>query len=95
VANEGGTAIRRNFRRVLAGSGPLREAKTDVRALVVIGYYARIEQEGATVAMRGFEPALYSGIDYIALIADGVVKPLIEPARKTPQTPAVSEAPWL
>jgi hypothetical protein len=92
VANEGGIAVRRNFRRILAGTGPLREAACDVRALVVLAYYARIEQEGATVAMRGFEPSLYSGIDYIALVADGVVKPLIEPARKTPPpTPAISE----
>ncbi len=91
VAAEGGIAVRRNFRRILAGAGPLREAKGGARALVVLGYYARIEQEGATVAMRGFEPALYSGIDYIALVADGVVKPLIETARKTPQTPAIRE----
>ena len=83
--------MRRNLRRMLAGAEPLREAKGGARALVVLGYYARIEQEGATVAMRGFEPSLYSGIDYITLVADGVVKPLIEPARKTPQTPATRE----
>ena len=71
--------MRRNFRRILAGAGPLREAKGRARALVVLGYYARIEQEGATVAMRGFEPALYSGIDFVCLVADGVVKPLIQP----------------
>ena len=92
VAGEGGIAVRRNFRRILAGAGPLREATAGVRALVVLGYYARIEQEGATVAMRGFEPSLYSGIDFVCLVADGVVKPLIEPARKpSPPTPAISE----
>jgi hypothetical protein len=79
VAAEGAISVRRNFRRILAGAGPLREAKGRARALVVLGYYARIEQEGATVAMRGFEPALYSGIDFVCLVADGVVKPLIQP----------------
>jgi transcription termination factor NusB len=79
VAGEGGIAVRRNFRRILAGAEPLREAKVGAPALVVLGYYARIEQEGATVAMRGFEPALYSGIDFVCLVADGVVKPLIQP----------------
>jgi hypothetical protein len=79
VAAEGGISVRRNFRRILASAGPLREAKGGTRALVVLGYYARIEQEGATVAMRGFEPTLYSGIDFVCLVADGVVKPLIQP----------------
>jgi hypothetical protein len=79
VAAEGGISMRRNLRRMLADGGPLREANGRARALVVLGYYARIEQEGATVAMRGFEPALYSGIDFICLVADGVVKPLIQP----------------
>ncbi len=79
VTAEGGISVRRNFRRILASAGPLREAKGGTRALVVLGYYARIEQEGATVAMRGFEPTLYSGIDFVCLVADGVVKPLIQP----------------
>ncbi len=79
ISAEGGLAVRRNLRRILAGTGTLRETACDMRALIVLGYYPRIEQEGATVAMRGFEPSLYSGIDYIALVADGVVKPLIQP----------------
>jgi hypothetical protein len=79
VAAEGGISVRRNLRRILAGAEPLREAKVGARALVVLGHYARIEQEGATVAMRGFEPTLYTGIDFVCLVADGVVKPLIQP----------------
>ncbi len=85
-----GLAVRRNFRRLLAEAGPkLREAGTDpsmgsgqaLRALVVVGYYARMEQEGASTAMRGYDPALYAGIDFICLAADGVLKPLIQPRR--------------
>ena len=79
VAAEGGISVRRSLRRILGDAGPLREATVGARALLVLGYYARIQQEGATVAMRGFEPALYGGIDFICLVADGVVKPLIQP----------------
>ena len=79
VAAEGGISVRRNLRRILTGAESLREAKIGARALVALGYYARIEQEGATVAMRGFEPALYSGIDFVCLVADGVLKALIQP----------------
>jgi hypothetical protein len=79
AAAEGGIAVRRNLRRIFADAGPLRQAESGARALIVVGFYARIEQEGATVAMRGFEPALYRGIDFVCLAADGVVKPLIQP----------------
>jgi len=74
-----GLAVRRNFRRLLRDSvPPLREAEADVRALIVIGYYPRIEMEGATTAMRGYDPTSYSGLDFVCLVADGVVKPLIQ-----------------
>jgi len=82
VAAEGGLAVRRNLRHILADTTALREMPDTLRALVVLGYYPQMEMEGATVAMRGFEPSLYSGIDFVVLVADGVVKPLIEPARK-------------
>ncbi|MGH9200071.1 MAG: hypothetical protein ACRD2A_02405 [Vicinamibacterales bacterium] len=75
-----GLAVRRGFRKVLAAAVPsLRSRDADLRALVVIGPYSRVEQEGATTAMRGYDPALYSGIDFICLVADGLVKPLIQP----------------
>ena len=54
--------------------------------LIVLGPYARMEQEGATTAMRGYDPALYAGIDFVCLVADGLVKPLV-------QTPA-GLLPW-
>jgi hypothetical protein len=92
VAAEGGIAVRRNFRRVLTGLESLREAKGGARAMVVVGYYPRIEQEGATVAMRGFDPSLYSGIDFVCLVADGVVKPLIQPPEGLPPWPRSVQA---
>ncbi len=72
--------VRRNFRRLLAETAPkLREADAGLRALVVVGYYARMVQEGASTAMRGYDPGLYGGIDFVCLAADGLVKPLIQP----------------
>ncbi|MCH8052087.1 MAG: hypothetical protein IIC86_08730 [Chloroflexi bacterium] len=74
-----GLAVRRNFRRLLRDAVPsLREAEADLRALIVIGYYPRMEMEGATTALRGYDPTLYSGLDFVCLVADGVVKPLIQ-----------------
>jgi hypothetical protein len=79
-AQDMGLAVRRNLRQILGEAAPaLRATDATVKALVLLGYYARIEDEGASIAMRGFSPALYSGIDYVALVADGRVKPLIQP----------------
>jgi len=84
-AQEMGLAVRRNLRRVLAEAAPaLRSSEADLKALVLLGYYARMEEEGASIAMRGFSPALYSGLDFVCLVADGLVKPLI-------QAPATTE----
>jgi hypothetical protein len=74
-----GLAVRRNLRRIFEEAAPpLRSADADFKALVLLGYYARMEEEGATIAMRGFSPALYSGLEYVCLVADGLVKPLIQ-----------------
>jgi hypothetical protein len=85
-----GLAVRRNFRRLLLEYVPkLRAARTDARALLVTGYYPRVEMEGATTALRGYDPASYSGIDFVCLITDGVVRPLIQaPERLLPWSSA-------
>jgi hypothetical protein len=78
-ARDMGLAVRRNLRRIFGEAAPaLRSTEGELKALVLLGFYARIEDEGASIAMRGFSPALYSGVDYVVLIADGVVKPLIQ-----------------
>ena len=75
---DAGLAVRRNLRRILGDAAPaLRESDAELKALVLLGYYARIEEEGASIAMRGFSPALYSGLEFVCLVADGLVKPLI------------------
>jgi hypothetical protein len=74
-----GLAVRRNLRRLLAEAAPrLHESGAEVKALVATGYYAHMEDEGATTAMRGYDPALYAGLDFVCLAADGLVKPLME-----------------
>lgn len=81
-AEEQGLVVRRNLRRLLADAGQeLREAQANLKALVVVGYYPRMEGEGASTSMRGFDPGLYAGIDFVCLAADGLVKPLIQPRR--------------
>ncbi len=80
AAEDVGLAVRRSFRRILADVGPgLRETEADARALVLVGHYSRMDQEGATTAMRGYDPMLYRGIDFVCLAADGLVKPMIKP----------------
>lgn len=80
-ARDMGLSVRRNLRRVLAEATPrLRDSGADLKALVLVGYYARMEDEGASIAMRGFSPSLYSGLDFVCLVADGLVKPLIAPS---------------
>jgi hypothetical protein len=82
-----GLAVRRNFRRILSESAAaLKERDVDNRALVVLGPYSRVEQEGATTAMRGYDPALYAGLDFVCLVADGLVKPLIQPPAGLPSS---------
>ncbi len=85
---EVGLAVRRAFRRVLAETAPrLRDREADTRALVVIGPYGRMDQEGASTAMRGYDPTLYSGLDYVCLAADGRIKALLEsPVRPAPNS---------
>ena len=74
-----GLAVRRNLRRLLAEATPrLHESGAEVKALVATGYYAHMDDEGATTAMRGYDPALYAGLDFVCLAADGLVKALME-----------------
>ena len=78
-AQDMGLAVRRNLRRILVEAVPtLRASGSELTALVLVGYYAHLEDEGATIALRGFSPALYTGIDFLVLVTDGLVKPLIQ-----------------
>jgi hypothetical protein len=79
-AADAGLSVRRNLKRALAEAGPrLRGDQAKLRALVVLVTYARAEGEGVTTALRGYDPTLYAGIDFVALVTDGLVRPIIQP----------------
>jgi hypothetical protein len=80
AATDMGMAVRRNLRRILRDEGEAcRSAPEDLKALALVAHYPRMDGEGATTAMRGYDPASYSGIDIVCLVNDGLVKPLIQP----------------
>ena len=82
--DEHSAALRRNLRQLLRQAAPaLREGKPAARALVVVGAATYAQEEKLSWALRGMDPGLYAGYDIIAVLADGLVKPLLEPARQT------------
>lgn len=76
--NSGGQ-VRRELRRVLResqvqlGGAALGDA---YRALVLVGAYAHERDENVSLALRGFDPTIYAGIDFIVLAVDGRLKPI-------------------
>ncbi len=80
--DEWSASLRRNLRRLLkAAAGAGTPDGTDARALVVLGPATYAEQEKLSWALRGMDPTLYAGYDTLAVIADGVVKPVLLPGR--------------
>jgi hypothetical protein len=75
--------LRRNLRALLKQAAPAIAAPADAHALVVLGAATYAEEEKLTWALRGMDPTLYSGYDLLAVVADGVVKPLLQPGRST------------
>ena len=80
--DEQSATLRRTLRKLLReASAGLAEGKPEARALVVLGAATYAEDEKLSWALRGMDPTLYSGYDIIAVVADGVVKSLLEPER--------------
>jgi len=75
-----GTGVRKALRAALKESSGIATDAGAARALVLTGVFRRLDDENATIALRGADPALYSGFDVIALVADGLCKPLLGPA---------------
>jgi hypothetical protein len=71
------------MRRLLKRADALRTGSPAARALVVMGATTYAEEEKLSWALRGMDPTLYSGYDILAVLADGMLKPLLEPARQT------------
>jgi len=79
-----GTNIRRLMRRrVAAANEALGALEADVKALALAGIWEYAEDEGASAILRGFDPAVYSNIHVIAVLADGEARPALS-ARTMP-----------
>lgn len=82
-SDEQSAALRRNLRAQLRSASAILERPADARALIVLGGATYAEEEKLSWALRGMDPRLYAGYDLIAVVADGVVKPLLQPGRST------------
>jgi hypothetical protein len=70
------------LRRMLIDAGPrLLAAEADLRALLILGFYDSAEEENVSTSLRGFDPGLYTSLDFVCLAVDGRLKPIIEPRR--------------
>ena len=77
-----GIAVRRNLRRILIEAGPrLLAAQADLRALLILGVYDSADEENVSTSLRGFDPSLYTSLDFVCLATDGRLKPITEPKR--------------
>lgn len=81
--DEQSATLRRNLRKLLREAGAARADGSDASALVVLGSATYAEDEKLTWALRGMDPSLYAGYDLMAVVADGLVKPLLQPGRST------------
>ena len=76
-------SLRRNLRRLLKDAESNLRLPADARALVVLGASTYAQEEKLSWALRGMDPALYAGYDILAVVADGVLKTILQPQRQT------------
>lgn len=76
-------SLRRNLRRSLKDLAALPDRPADASALVVLGAATYAEDEKLSWILRGMDPTLYAGHDILAVIADGLVKPILMPGRQS------------
>jgi hypothetical protein len=81
--DEQSAALRRGLRSQLREAAALPPVDADARALAVLGAATYAEDEKLSWALRGMDPGLYAGYDILTVVADGVVKPLLQPGRST------------
>jgi hypothetical protein len=73
-------AIRRRFRQdVQRAVDQKQTGSADLAVLVVVGPFAHLEDETVTASLRGMNPALYTALDLIVLVADGGVRQVLQP----------------
>jgi len=81
--SEAGAPLRRRLRAVVrAASTELAPLQAAYRVLLLVGHFTSQEGEPAGPALRGMDPALFAGLDLVALAADGEVRALIDITRR-------------
>jgi hypothetical protein len=80
-SDEQAAALRRNLRALLREAAATAPPAGSARFLLLLGAATYAEGEKLSWAVRGMDPALYAGYDALVVLADGVVKPLLEPPR--------------
>lgn len=81
--DESSALLRRNLRKLLKAAEGVPASGAAATALILLGASAYAAKEKLSWAIRGMDPTLYSGYDFIVVIADGLVRPLLEPPAGT------------
>ncbi len=73
--------LRRHVQRAVAQGETARQAgrSPDFAVLILIGAVQHVQDELATAAIRGMNPAAYGAVDLIAVIADGQLRQVLQP----------------
>lgn len=82
-SDEQSAALRRELRNLLRRAAVSGGQEGAASALVVLGGATYAEEEKLSWALRGMDPSLFAGYDILTVVADGVVKPLLQPGRST------------
>ena len=78
--DEHSAGLRRHLRSVLRAAKEQGDGSSDGTALVLVGSATYAAEEKLSWALRGMDPGLYAGYDIVTVIADGLVRPIMEPA---------------
>lgn len=75
-----GATIRRGFRAAVQRAVDQKhEGDAELAVLAVVGPFAHIGDEIVTASLRGMNPALYTALDLVVVIADGTVRQVLQP----------------
>ncbi|MDA1010596.1 MAG: hypothetical protein DWG80_03585 [Chloroflexi bacterium] len=82
-----GASIRRRFRAEVQRAVSQKQAgSADLSALAVVGPFGHLKEETVTASLRGMNPALYTALDLIVVVAAGSVRQVLQP-RSLPWEP--------
>jgi len=83
ASDELSASQRRHLRRLLAQAKEAGAGPADARALAVLTVSTYAEGERVSWALRGIDPTMYGSFDLLLVLADGMAKPVLEPAPGT------------